>query len=110
MSVLITGNLRLKLFKAWQSEGPPILKLFGGGACTWLVSEMNPEYPDELFGLCDPGLGYPELGYLSFAELAGIRFPPFGLGIERDRWWKPEKGKTMGDYAHEARIAGRIAA
>lgn len=28
-----------------------------------------------------------ELGYFSLDELASIKAPPFGLGIERDLYW-----------------------
>jgi hypothetical protein len=28
-----------------------------------------------------------ELGYFSLTELSAIRRPPFGLGIERDKYW-----------------------
>jgi len=46
----------------------PAVKLFdpcGGG--TWLFTELRGN--DQLFGLCDPGLGSPELGYASLAEI-----------------------------------------
>ncbi len=42
----------------------PVVKLFTpDAAATWLISEADPDDPDRLFGLCDLGLGYPELGY-----------------------------------------------
>lgn len=82
----------------------PILKLFGGGACTWLISEREDD--DRLFGLCDLGLGCPELGYVSQAELETLRFPPFGLPIERDLSFKADK--TLAEYAEIARQNQRI--
>jgi hypothetical protein len=60
------------------------LKLFGGGACSWFITEYNPE-TKEAYGFVT--LGDPlcaELGYISIAELEEIKFPPFGLPIERD--------------------------
>ena len=30
-----------------------------------------------------------ELGYTSLDELKEIKVPPFSLGIERDKWFKP---------------------
>ncbi len=110
MASLFTAAQRTALLAAWRTEGPPIVKLFGGSACTWLISEMDPEDDDQLFGLCDLGFGCPEFGYVSASELAAIRFKPFGLGVERDRHWSPDKGKTMSRYADEARAAGRIKA
>ena len=45
----------------------PVVKLFTPDAnCTWLLSELDPEEPDIAFGLCDLGLGFPEIGSVSF--------------------------------------------
>ena len=103
---LITKELAKKLeanAALDEMERVPVLKLFGGGACTWLISERE---GDMLFGLCDLGHGFPELGYVSLTELENLRFPPFGLPIERDRYFTPEK--TLSEYAEEARAARRI--
>lgn len=84
----------------------PVVKFFGGSACTWLISEMDED--EIMFGLCDLGFGTPELGSVSYAELKDIRFPPFGLPVERDMHWTANK--TLTEYADEARNAGRITA
>lgn len=47
-----------------------------------------------LYGLCD--LGFPELGYVSLAELAAVRIGPFHLGIERDMHWQPRPLSEVG--------------
>lgn len=91
----------------------PVLKLFGGCAGTWLITEIVPNEDEAedgimMFGLCDPGLGSPELGYVSFRELCSVRFPPFRLPIERDTHFKARK--TLSQYADEAREKGRIIA
>ena len=83
----------------------PVIKLFGGGACTWLLSEYEPEIR-RFFGLCDLGMGFPELGYVSRDELEAIRFPPYNLPIERDLHITFDK--TMCEYADEAREKGKI--
>ena len=87
-----------------ESTRRPVLKLFGGGACTWLISERIDK--DTLFGLCDLGLGYPELGYVSQSELEGLTFPPLGLPVEREIHFQPKK--TLSEYAKDARAAGEI--
>ncbi len=62
----------------------PVVKLFTPDAqCTWLISEIDPENPDIAFGLCDLGMGYPELGCVSIAELEALR-GKLGLPVERD--------------------------
>jgi hypothetical protein len=66
----------------------PVVKLFcpwGGG--TWLLTELDPEEPDIALGLCDLGVGCPELGTVRLSELEAIRGPA-GLRIERDRFFK----------------------
>ena len=85
----------------------PVVKLFTPDAqCTWLLSELDPD--DALaFGLCDLGMGEPELGYVSLAELATVR-GKLGLPIERDLHF--ETDKTISAYAEEARQLRRIVA
>lgn len=84
----------------------PALKLFNPlGAGTWLLTELDED--GRLFGLCDPGQGTPELGYVALAELEAYR-GPLGLGIERDKWFTADK--PLSEYAEEARNKGRIAA
>ena len=41
----------------------PVVKLFTPDVnATWLLTELDPEDPDISFGLCDLGVGCPELG------------------------------------------------
>ena len=62
----------------------PAVKLFSPDAgASWLLTEVDPDDPDLAFGLCDLGLGSPELGYVRLTELAGFR-GPLGLPVERD--------------------------
>lgn len=86
----------------------PVVKLFTPDAnATWLLTEFDPDDPGIAFGLCDLGLGEPELGFVSLAELASIR-GRLGLPIERDEHFRPDKSLSV--YAAEARIQGRIIA
>ena len=79
----------------------PYLKLFNPtGAQTWLISEIEDD-EDTMYGICDLGMGYPELGSVSLKELAGLKLPPFGLTVERDISFEPTK--TLSEYATEAR-------
>jgi hypothetical protein len=89
-------------------DPPPVAKLFTpDAAATWLISEVDPDDPDRLFGLCDLGLGYPELGYVSLAELLELR-GPLGLPVERDLHFVADK--PLSAYAEKARKQGRIVA
>ncbi|MFD1000187.1 DUF2958 domain-containing protein [Ohtaekwangia kribbensis] len=53
----------------------PVVKLFlPGTRCTWLLTELDPEDENRAFGLCDLGLGFPELGYVDLHELITLQF------------------------------------
>ena len=86
----------------------PVVKLFTpDGAATWLLTEIDPDDPSIAFGLCDLGLGFPELGNVSLVEIAALR-GALGLPVERDRWFKADK--PLSAYAEIARQNGRIIA
>lgn len=90
-------------FPAW-----PVVKLFlPDGAATWLIATMDREDPDILWGLCDLGLGFPELGSVRLSEILSVR-GALGLPVERDRHFKADK--SIYAYAEEALRAGRIVA
>ena len=68
------------------------------GAANWWITEGGIVLPGEtaeevevymMFGLCDLGFGFPELGYVSMDELQSVK-GPLGLGIERDKYWTPK--------------------
>lgn len=62
------------------------LKLFTpDGAATWHIVAADLE-DGMLFGLCDLGLGFPELGYVNLEELTQVR-GRLGLPVERDKFW-----------------------
>jgi hypothetical protein len=85
--ILIPDELRPKLLANGcdtEHDHFPVVKLFNPcGAATWLISAIEPDDPDILFGLCDLGLGFPELGPVRLSELESVR-GRLGLGIERD--------------------------
>ena len=109
----IPDDLRLQLLangrRSLDDEGfdpPPLVKLFTPDAgATWLLTEIDPDDNDRAFGLCDLGLGFPELGWVSLSELQRV-LGPAGAEIERDLYFKADK--PVNAYAREARNAGRI--
>jgi hypothetical protein len=89
-----------------ETDHLPVVKFFNPtGAATWLITEMMPDEPDILFGLCDLGMGCPELGYVSLAELESVR-SRLGLGIERDLYFTARFPLSV--YARAAHVAGGI--
>ena len=105
---LLTKRLRERLLRNGKNRGqdhPPAVKFFHPcGAATWLFSELD-EDGDTLWGLAYLGGGAPELGYSSLCQLGTFR-GRFGLGIERDRHFRPKYGISI--YTQAARDAGRI--
>lgn len=84
----------------------PVVKLFTPDAqATWLLTEIDNCYPDMAFGLCDLGMGFPELGYVSLEELATVR-GPLKLPVERDLHF--EATHPISVYAEAARNSGSI--
>lgn len=107
-ALLRNGRLRLERAEAGEPEPDflPVVKLFTpDGACTWLLTELDPEEPDIAFGFCDLGMGCPELGSVRLSELSTAR-GPLGLPIERDRHFRPSH--TLMTYARAAWSAARI--
>jgi hypothetical protein len=113
---LITSAQRQKLLENGraqraaldQKEGAinfePVVKLFTpDGNATWLLTALDPSGEYLAFGLCDLGLGEPELGYVSLHELAAAR-GSLGLPIERDLYFAPTR--TSAAYAELAASIG----
>ena len=108
MPELIPPGLLEQLLAAGRrrdDDPVPVLKIFApDGGATWLICELGDDR-DTMFGLCDLGVGDPELGYVSLAEIVDVR-GGLGLQVERDLYWKPKHPISV--YATAAREAGRI--
>jgi len=104
---LLTPSLRESLLANGRCEGDhlPVVKFFNPvGAATWLFSELDGD-GDTLFGLCDLGFGFPELGSASLSEIVSVRLP-FALSIERDLSFVATHPLSV--YAEAARLCGQI--
>lgn len=87
----------------------PVVKLFTPKAqAIWLLTELHPRDPDVAFGLCDLGVGFPQLGSVYVSQLqqphAQWGLPP----VERDGHFKATK--RLSAYTIEAREHGHIVA
>lgn len=88
-----------------EPDPAPVVKFFNPcGAATWLLTEIERD-GDTLFGLCDLGVGCPELGSVSLAEIAAVRVR-FGLGIKRDPHFAASHPLSV--YAQAAQVHGGI--
>jgi hypothetical protein len=118
-TTLVTKQEREQLLKNGQEQRaarnrgdfidfPPVVKLFTpDGECTWLLTELYPDDPDIAVGLCDLGMGFPELGDVSLSELESLR-GSMGLPVERVRHF--EADKPLSEYARDAYAAQRVTA
>jgi hypothetical protein len=106
---LITKEIERRLLENGRrpdEDHRPVVKFFDPcGAATWLITQMDPDEPDILFGLCDLGLGFPELGPVRLSELESVK-GRLGLGIERDLYF--EARYPLSVYTEAARVVGSI--
>ncbi len=112
-STLFPAHLRAKLLSNGARSGAgedidpvPVVKLFTPDAnATWLLTEIDPDNEDLAFGLCDLGLGCPELGSVSLSEMLSVR-GRLGLPVERDQHFVEKR--PISAIAKLARQKGRI--
>ena len=106
--LLRNGTIRQALTEEGCADADfiPVVKLFTPDAgCTWLLTELDPDDPDIAFGLCDLGMGCPELGSVRISELESVR-GSLGLPVERDLHFRPVR--TLSVYARAAWNAAAI--
>tara|TARA_B100001146_G_scaffold222484_1_gene234973 strand:- start:746 stop:1147 length:402 start_codon:yes stop_codon:yes gene_type:complete len=104
---LLTLSLRERLLTngSCEADHVPVVKFFNPiGAAAWLFTEMDGD-GDTLFGLCDLGFGFPELGSASLSEIVSVRLP-LSHRIERDLAFFAEHPLSV--YAEAARLCGQI--
>ncbi len=115
---LITQEIRDQLLTNWRigqlaedtgvtHDPMPVAKFFNPvGSALWLITEMVDDHQDALFGLCDLGQGFPELGYVSLSELEDIDLMGGAFTIERDLYFTPKFPISV--YAQAATSSSRI--
>ena len=72
-----------KLFTPWGAASWHIVSATPLDAINGEPCEPENAKDWHMFGLCDLGMGFPELGYVLLSQLQEIH-DPFGLTIERD--------------------------
>jgi hypothetical protein len=106
--LLRNGRIRESLDESGEPDADfiPVVKLFTPDAqCTWILTELDPIEPDIAFGLCDLGMGCPELGSVRISELESLR-GKLGLPVERDIHFVARH--TLSVYARAAWNAAAI--
>ena len=86
----------------------PVVRLFTPDAnCTWLLTHVDPDYPNIAFGLIDLGSGCPAFGSVRLSEIESLR-GKLGLPVERDLGFAADK--PISRYAALASSLGYIEA
>lgn len=85
---------------------PPALLFAPDGKARWLITELQPD-SDIGYGLCDLGIGLPEMGEVDLAQLAGPN-GAFMMAVERDGRYRPSPDLPISRLDRMAGEAGRI--
>jgi Protein of unknown function (DUF2958) len=87
------------------SDPFPVVKLhtLDAGA-VWLLASLDVD-GEQAYGLCDAGIGFPELGTVGLSALEGVHGPR-GMRIVADPHFKPRQ--SLSAYAAEATRDGSI--
>jgi len=110
---LITEEQRAQLlanghaYATGKARDPlPVVRLFSPVAhATWLLAALDPADGDTAYGLCDVGIGMPELGDVEVSDLASI-VGPLKRPVLRDLYFQPTR--PLSEYAQLARLDGSI--
>jgi len=113
MNPFITDDERTQLLANGQNRAAtqdfdplPVVKLFTPDAhATWLLAALDPADGDTAWGLCDVGIGMPELGTVRLSDLAAI-VGPLNRPVLRDQYFQPTR--TLSEYTRLAQLNGSI--
>ena len=103
----LTDNGRRALAGEEVDPAPPALLYAPDGRQRWLITELHPDQGDLAYGLCDLGIGLPEMGEVHLSELAGPN-GAFMMAAERDRSYRPSPDMPVSRIDRMAHEAGRI--
>lgn len=110
---LLTADERARLLAhgaaraAGQGIDPmPVVRLFTPDAhATWLLAALDPADGDTAWGLCDVGIGMPEMGSIKLSDLATI-VGPQRIQVRRDLHFHAVR--PMSEYLRLAQANGSI--
>lgn len=89
-----------------QADLWPVVRLFTPDShATWLLAALDPADGDTAWGVCDVGIGMPELGCIKLSDLAAI-VGPDQLPVRRDLHF--HAARPMSEYLRLAQANGSI--
>ncbi len=113
MATLLTDEERIQLLDNGTAKARgeprdplPVVKLFTPDfRAVWLLTELDPADGDTAYGLCDAGLGWPELGTIKISYLETMRCPK-GFPVARDPLFTAKH--TLSNYFKRAQADGSV--
>lgn len=103
VQLLANGHARAA---ASNFDPMPVVKLFTPDAhAIWLLAALDPTDGDTAWGLCDVGIGMPELGAIRLSDLASI-VGPLNRPVLRDRFFRATR--CLSEYTRLAKLNGSI--
>ncbi len=89
-----------------QADLWPVARLFTPDAhATWLLTALDPADGNTAWGLCDVGIGMPEVGSIKLSDLAAI-VGPQRMPVRRDLHF--HAARPMSEYLRLAQANGSI--
>ncbi len=76
--LIIDKEMREKLLENGKPENkgenhlPVVQVSILGSDYQWLLTELDPEHQNIAFGLCDLGMGFPEMGYVDLKDIQNL--------------------------------------
>ena len=99
MNELFTKDTEKKLKKQFSKgfkikDLDVVAKIFNPyGLGTWYLLSQNPQNEDELFAIVD--WFELEIGFVSKEEISSIKVPPFGLPLEKDKYFQNVNAEVL---------------
>ena len=93
---LLTKKIKEQATKQYEQgsdmEQMVVAKYFGG-SWTWYLMNIDPENSDYAWGIVN---GHAlEMGSWQMSELQKVKFKPFNLPVERDKYFEPMKASDV---------------
>lgn len=97
---LLQNGQKLKVAQTLQEENLVPVIFVEHEHAKWLLVSIDPSYPYMAYGLCDLGMGYPELGSVELQPLIDL--------AHKSKEWDSAPKYPILEYLSLAKVAGCI--
>ena len=88
-----------KQYKQGSDMEQKVVAKYFGGSWTWYLMNLDPEDSDYAWGIVD---GFAvEMGSWQMSELQKVKFKPFNLPVERDKYFEPMKASDVWEQLND---------